>query len=159
MTNVAGVNSSIPPPQSSPALVTSCCAQSSPRLLRRILRSNFAGRSFAAGSRPQSASSAYRSWRLLHRCCTKATLAPCKGQSAAGLPFRLRSAWPGPRTQRPRFFLTACASLAPHDAAGAPYACPARCTPCPGPPCRTCLLTLGGKSSTAAAARHTAASV
>ena len=41
-----------------------------------------------------------------------------------------------PRTQRPRLRLTACATLTPHDAAGASSAYLACCTLCPGPTCR-----------------------
>ena len=59
-----------------------------------LMSRNSAARSFAAASHPHS--SAYRSWRLLHRSCTEAPLAPYRGQSAAGRPFRLRSAWPVP---------------------------------------------------------------
>ena len=40
-----------------------------------------------------------------------------------------------PRTQRLRLRPTACATLAPHDAAGASSAYPGRCTPCPLAPC------------------------
>ena len=102
---------------SSPFLVTSCCAPSS--LFR--LSKNSVGRSFAAA--PHLHCSAYRSWRLLYRTRSEAQLAPCRGQSAVGCPFRcalLGQRWP--RTQRPRLRLTACATLAPHDTAGAPSA-------------------------------------
>ena len=75
---------------SSPFLVPSCCNPSSPFLLSR----NSIGRPFDAAFHPHS--SAYRSWSLPDRSRTEVPLAPCREHSAAGRPFRLRSAWPAP---------------------------------------------------------------
>lgn len=134
--------------ESSPFLDMSCCAPSS----RFLLSKKPVGRSFAAPSHPPS--SAFRSWSLLCRGRTKAPLAPsrCRGQTAAGCPFRLR-----PRMQRPRRHLTACAIQPPRsgsvdaaDLCGKAYALPCNCHDALHVTCfadtQCCLAPIAGQS-------------